>query len=865
MMRFAALGMVVLVAALNVGGWVLWNLPTEEMPWYGSLNGVSFSPYREGQDPEAGIHPNREQINRDLALLADKVRSVRIYSALDGLDQVPLLAATYGLNVTGGVWLDKRVERNREDLQAAIDMAEANPNVRRMIVGNEVVLRADMSVEELIGYLRQARQSLDIPVSTAEPWHVWLKHPELVEEVDFIAVQLLPYWEKVLIDEALDYVLMRYRELQDAFPGKPILISEVGWPTNGSRYGGAEPGLTNQTTFIRQFLYAAAARDIDYFVMEAFDQPWKRRTEGSAGPYWGLFDVDRNQKFSFTKAQIIEHSLWKLQAGLSLLLAFPIMAWFAVKHPEFRLRGHLFYGVLIQVAITLIVATAFVPTSIYLSVGGMSMMTAMILAQMALLAVVLINGFEFTEVLWKAKWKRNFRPLDIRRDRSFPKVSLHLACYNEPPELVIETLNSLARLDYPDFEVLVIDNNTKDPAVWQPLEAHCAKLGERFRFFHLDNWPGYKAGALNYGLSQTAPDAQIVGVVDADYVVEPDWLIRLTPYFDDPKVGFVQAPQDHRGWANDMFKAMCNWEYAGFFNIGMIHRNERDAIIQHGTMTLIRREALERAGNWGEWCICEDTELGLRMMMKGYQSVYVNHVFGRGVTPDSFAAYKTQRFRWAFGAVQILRRYWTAMLPFTRSPLTSAQKFHFVTGWLPWFADGLHLVFTMGALVWSIGLILLPRYFEFPMPVFLLSVLVMFALKVTHSFVLYHARVPCNLTQRVGAAVASISLTHVIGRAMLAGLVSRGGRPFLRTPKAENQPALIQALAMAREEGMIMLALWMAAVAVGLSYGTDLREAAYWVGLLLVQSLPYAAAVAMALVAAMPATRRGGGQRLAEA
>src|SRR5690606_32904382 len=123
-------------------------------------------------------------------------------------------------------------------------------------------------------------------------------------------------------------------------------------------------------------------------------------------------------------------------------------------------------------------------------------------------------------------------------------------------------------------------------------------------------------------------------------------------------------------------------EYEGFFRIGMHHRNERDAIIQHGTMTMIRRELLDRLG-WAEWCICEDAELGLRVLESGHETVYVDQAFGRGVTPADFAAYKSQRFRWAFGAMQILRRHWRELLH--RGSLNAAQRYHFLTGWFSWF------------------------------------------------------------------------------------------------------------------------------------------------------------------------------------
>src|SRR5690606_8862955 len=153
--------------------------------------------------------------------------------------------------------------------------------------------------------------------------------------------------------------------------------------------------------------------------------------------------------------------------------------------------------------------------------------------------------------------------------------------------MVKVTIDSLVGLDYPNLEVLVIDNNTKDEKVWKPVEEYVDRLretmGDRVKFFHLPKWPGYKAGALNFARTQTAADAEVIGLVDAAYVVRKDWLRALVPYFENAKVAWVQAPQDHREWENDLFKEWINWEYAGFFDIGMVARNEDNAIIQHGT------------------------------------------------------------------------------------------------------------------------------------------------------------------------------------------------------------------------------------------------------------------------------------------
>ena len=156
-------------------------------------------------------------------------------------------------------------------------------------------------------------------------------------------------------------------------------------------------------------------------------------------------------------------------------------------------------------------------------------------------------------------------------------VSIHVPAYNEPPAMLCATLDALALLDYPDFEILVVDNNTHDPAVWQPVEAHCRRLGPRFRFFHVDPLAGFKAGALNFALRHTAPEAAVVAVIDSDYQVDANWLKDLVPLFESSRTAIVQAPQDYRDADANAFKAMMYAEYRGFFYIGMITRNERNA------------------------------------------------------------------------------------------------------------------------------------------------------------------------------------------------------------------------------------------------------------------------------------------------
>ena len=462
------------------------------------------------------------------------------------------------------------------------------------------------------------------------------------------------------------------------------------------------------------------------------------------------------------------------------------MLFFMLRRRDVHFAGQLFYSALIMGFASLIVLTIVQVRNEALLLSITIAWSVLIFAQIVMVMVTLFDGFEMTEMLWKRSWERKIAPGGGNNDFA-PKVSIHVPCYNEPPEMVMQTLDHLAALDYPNFEVLIIDNNTKDEAVWKPVEAYCEKLGARFRFFHLPSWPGFKAGALNFALKETAADSEIIAVIDSDYTVSPNWLTAMAPYFKDDKVGLVQSPQAYRDWRGSRFKSMCNWEYAGFFHIGMVQRNERNAIIQHGTMTLIRRTAMDKMQGWAEWCITEDAELGLRLLEDGWDSVYSSEPFGYGVVPDSFSAYKSQRFRWAYGAVQIMKKHWKELLPGGRK-LTKGQKFHFVAGWLPWLADAANVIFAAASIFWSVGVMIVPKIFGFPPTMFMIPTIAAFLAKLCFSYWLYVRCVPCSFKERAGAAIAGMALTYTVGRAILQGLVTNS-KPFIRTPKWEDRPS----------------------------------------------------------------------------
>jgi exo-beta-1,3-glucanase (GH17 family) len=461
-----------LVAMLNFGLWAFLNRPKQIDDWSGKIGGLAYNAFQRYQSPILGLYPSEQELASDIRLLSKHTKRLRTYSSAES-PQVPRIAAFYDMEVMAGAWIDRRMRNNEVELEGLIALSRKHPNITRAMVGNEVLLRADISVKQLIGYIDRARAQLKIPVSTAEPFYVWERNPELADHVDFISVHLLPYWEKLPRKDAINFTLGQYHRLKELFPDKHIVIAEIGWPSAGDRKEYAKPSIEDEAQFLREWFNVAERENIDYYVMEAIDQPWKEALAGRVEAYWGMFNAAREPKFALT-GKVVEDPSWPIKAIAACLLAFLPMFWFARHFMRFYVTGILFFLGLIQLSASVVVWSVSVPLAFYLSPLDWIMFLLLVPAQIAIILILLINGFEFTEVLWRPRWLRHFNLLQPSPPADQPFVSIHLACCNEPPEMVILTLDSLAALDYQNYEVLVIDNNTKREDVWKPVEEHCA-------------------------------------------------------------------------------------------------------------------------------------------------------------------------------------------------------------------------------------------------------------------------------------------------------------------------------------------------------------------------------------------------------
>jgi exo-beta-1,3-glucanase (GH17 family)/cellulose synthase/poly-beta-1,6-N-acetylglucosamine synthase-like glycosyltransferase len=826
----------------------MWGALRDKQPapdFRGILPSTSYTPFEPGHIV-ADTDADSGKIRADLKKLSTLTRAVRSYASTEGNELVPPIAAEFGMKVMVGAWINKDAERNEREIDSAINLAKHNSNVIGIVVGNETVYRGEQKVEDLIELIKRVKKSVNVPVTTGEIWNIWRDNPELASSVDFIAAHVLPYWENFSDKQAVDQAVYIYQLLRDKFPGKRIMIAEFGWPSAGYNLRNADPGPFEQAVVLRNFVARAEAIGMEYNIVEAIDQPWKF-FEGGVGPYWGILNADREPKFSWT-GPVVNENYWKF-AGIALLvgilLSLPILRLERPTVMQSMMLSAAANGVGAWVAIVFEYWTGhyFVFGSAFALTLGLILLVPLVLIAMARIEEIAAIAFGHAPRRLIIKGAE-LSPATTGEGVSFPKVSIHVPAYREPPDMLKQTLDAVARLDYPNFECVVIVNNTPDPEFWQPIQDHCRALGERFVFINAEKVQGFKAGALKIAMERTAADAEIIGIIDADYVVTPDWLKDLVPVFADPRVGIVQAPQEHRDGDRSLMHYIMNGEYAGFFDIGMVQRNEYNSIIVHGTMCLMRRAAMDMAGGWAGDTICEDTDLGLAIIEHGWLTHYTNTRYGYGLLPDTYEAFKKQRHRWAYGGFQIVKKHWRRFLP-GASRLSPDQRREFSLGWLNWLgAESLGVVVAILNLIW----VPIVAFADIAIPdkILTLPIIASFIVSLVHFVALYRLRVHVKAGQMLGAMIAAMSVQWTVSRAVAQGLVTEH-LPFARTSKGGLSRMSIEFQAF-WEAVIGVLLLVGAVVLVATNSFKQVREIYIFAGVLVLESLPFLSAVAIAIL-----------------
>src|ERR1700694_4898826 len=464
----AVVAVLLFVTAVHAAMWGALRDKQQAPDFTGVLPSVSYAPFEGTAHPDVDNIPSVEKIRADMKKLAPLTRAIRLYSSTGGVELVPPIAAEFGLKVTVGAWIDKNVDRNEREIDAAINLARHNSHVIVVVVGNETVYRGEQKVEDLIELIKRVKKSVNVPVTTGEIWNIWRDNPELASSVDFIAAHILPYWENFTDKQAVDQAVYIYQMLRDQFPGKRIVIAEFGWPSAGYNLRNAVPGPFEQASVLRNFVARAEAIGMDYNIVEAIDQPWKF-FEGGVGPYWGILNAAREPKFAWT-GPIVNENYWKLAAIavlVGVLMSLPILRLAEPTAKQAFVLSAAANGVGAWVA------TVFAYWAGHYFVFGSAF--ALTLGLILLVPLVLIAMARIEEIAAVAFGRSPRRLLVKGRPEApaaagteaFPKVSIHVPAYFEPPEMLKQTLDAVSRLDYPNFECVVIINNTPDPAFWQ--------------------------------------------------------------------------------------------------------------------------------------------------------------------------------------------------------------------------------------------------------------------------------------------------------------------------------------------------------------------------------------------------------------
>jgi exo-beta-1,3-glucanase (GH17 family) len=318
----------VTVAAIAVTWWWLGApvaLPPSPLAAGQKLYCVSYAPFRGAEDPLVeGTRVSADEIDADLALLSKYADCIRTYSVDDGRDDVLKSARRYGMKVLHGVWISNDPAKTDRQIATTIDLARKFPDViSAIIVGNEVLLRGEMTPSDLIARIREVKAQVSVPVSYADVWEFWLRYRDVQNAVDFVTIHILPYWEDFPLPASLaaDHVDSIRKQVAAAFPNKEILIGEVGWPSAGRMREGARPSPSNQARVVADVVALAKRENFRVNIIEAFDQPWKRWLEGTVGGYWGIIDrASAAPKFGFGGA-VSDHPHWPMQALAGIALA----------------------------------------------------------------------------------------------------------------------------------------------------------------------------------------------------------------------------------------------------------------------------------------------------------------------------------------------------------------------------------------------------------------------------------------------------------------------------------------------------------------------------------------------------------------
>ena len=446
-----------------------------------------------------------------------------------------------------------------------------------------------------------------------------------------------------------------------------------------------------------------------------------------------------------------------------------------------------------------------------------------ILLALNLIAGLFLSIFQIIIVL--------FPHFDLKYNqlKTKPFVSIFVPAYNEPPTILMQTLEMISHLKYDHFEVMVIDNNTKDAEVWKPVETFARTLGEKFRFFHVDPLSGFKAGALNYLLARMDSKSEYVAVIDADYLVNSDFITTALAYFSSDDVALVQFPQYYRN-CTEKNQPIAD-EYRHFFGIYMNMANHLDCVPSTGTMSVYKSDVLKQIGGFRVESLTEDADIGLRIYGAGYRGIYMDRPIGYGLMPYDLEAYRKQKWRWSFGNAQSMK---TLFMLFGKIPFKSW------VGFLSHLSAWYHFNFLPFAVLAAFPIILYPaipitQHHKQLLIFASLSIFITLASKML-IFMVTLRKEKKFFILALRAFVVHMGMTLVYSEAWIACIFQRKFA-FERTNKffLEKMPSLIK-----NSYGEFLLGLWyLLGAVVAIRWGNPIVAVAFFIAASVLFSIYY--------------------------
>lgn len=725
------------------------------------LNCVSYIPTNQPEkiksDKDFIITP--KNVRKDLELLLTKTSCVRFYTAAKEFYPAYEIANEIGFEIIAGANVGVDRQKNITELKNLIELSKLYPkSIKLLVAGNEVQYRKFVTPEEQKEYIIYLQKNSKIPVTIAEIYGDIFENLDLTSTLSIVGYHEFPFWNGTDVTKAVESQILKHKIISIFFAGrdKKVYLLEAGWPTDGYNVGEAKASLENQRLFISELTTSFNEENYFYNIIEAFDQPWKRHDlEGREGMYWGLLRGDRGEKdFNFQKQSI-------LISVLIFLISIAIPTWI-------KRKDTLFIGIFYILNIPILISIFFITQSLFIHYYFLNTLSLLSIKGLLLL-IININVqyiiYTTTSVLLQRK-RKDIEKYLITQDalpNTGPLISIHIPAKNEDPQKLIKTIENVLNQNYSNFEIVVVINNTVDTNLVEPVRQFCKKHSP-IKFIYEQKLSGFKSGALNLALANTDKNAEYIGIIDADYNIEPNCLPRVAKEFEND-FDVVQFPQAYKNdLTNENILARTCTAEQDIFKEFLIERLSSNSFIMQGTMLFIRKKTLLEVGGWDESTIVEDCMLGIQLINSGKKIHYIPIAHGFGEAPSNWQAVITQRSRWVSGTVSGIFR----KINFKK--MNPVQIYHYLMSWSSWLLSIFYLPFFFVVMYRSLMGEISPDYYlghEFFLPIFLLF------LTYTFSGILIYTYKGKGILNLLRMLVVQIGLIPSIGVAALKGVLPK--------------------------------------------------------------------------------------------